>query len=154
MSYSRACCGDASHLWDPPCCNSWSPDWCGSRDDTSLITLSHRKYYHEVERPRGMTPPDNYGVLVSWQVSWVWQRDHLRKLRHPDDALNDAHHHDSLPLRRNTEHEWVQGMSAKTQDVKALWGTHEKSTLNRVNSHGRLDMSGSGTGYVRSGQIH
>jgi hypothetical protein len=45
-------------------------------------------------------------------------------------------------------------MSAKKQDVKALFRTHEKSTLNGVNGPGRSDMSGPGTGYVRSGQIH
>jgi hypothetical protein len=73
-----------------------------------------------VERPRGRTPTDNCGALVSWQVSWAWQRDHLRKHRHPDDASNDAHHHEPLPSRRNIEHEGVQGMSAKKQDVKAL----------------------------------
>jgi hypothetical protein len=36
----------------------------------------------------------------------------------------------------------------KKQDVKSLWGTHEKSTLNGVNGPGRPDMPDPGTGYV------
>jgi hypothetical protein len=44
-------------------------------------------------------------LLITTVIHGILLVDDLKKHQHPDDASNNAHHHERLPSRKNNKHE-------------------------------------------------